>query len=125
MGNQHNILSNKLIDAGKDKTLPKEVVKKASKDVEALKKKLSDYKAKKADVTGNLKMPTSELSTAKAYMERMNTGSKKFDDILCTQKLPFDKCGLGFTDSTSTSKNLGMSLLKDQLRILLPRLLQL
>lgn len=99
--NQRNILSNNLIDASKDKALLKEQVEKASKDLEALKKKLSDYMAKKADLTQKLKMPTYELSTAKAYLECMNTGSKKLDDILCTQKLPFDKCGLGFTDSTS------------------------
>ena len=49
----------------------------------------------------------SELDTAKASLNRMNTGSKTLDDILCNQKSHTDKHGIGYADGASTSNAKG------------------
>eukprot|EP00268_Persea_americana_P027565 TRINITY_DN26935_c0_g1_i2.p1 TRINITY_DN26935_c0_g1~~TRINITY_DN26935_c0_g1_i2.p1 ORF type:complete len:102 (-),score=18.58 TRINITY_DN26935_c0_g1_i2:226-531(-) len=52
-------------------------------------------------------MALSELDTSKASLNRMNTGSKKLDDILCSQKAKTDMHGVGYADEASTSKAKG------------------
>ena len=52
-------------------------------------------------------MVLSELNTAKASLNRMNTESKKLDDILCSQKAHTDRHGIGYPDGASTSNAKG------------------
>ena len=106
---QCNILSNNLIDVGKENALLREQVEKASKDLEALKKELIECKAEKADLTGKFKMATSELATTTTSLDHMNKGSKKFDGILSNQVLNSAKHGIGFVHGASTSKSTGKS----------------
>ena len=64
---------------------------------------LKTLKAENTDLQGRLKMVLSELDTTKASLNRMNTGSKKRDDILCDQKADTNKHGIGYPDGASTS----------------------
>ena len=52
-------------------------------------------------------MVLSELDTSKASQNRMNTGSKKLDDIMCSQKAKTDMHVIGYADEASTSKAKG------------------
>ena len=76
------ILSNNLIAASKETELMKQQELKAKSEMDDLKKELSHYKAENVDLIGKLKLTTSELSTAKASLGRMNNGSIKLDEIL-------------------------------------------
>lgn len=78
----HIILSNNLIVAGKESELLKQQELKAESEINNLKKELSDCKAEKEDLRGQLKMALTELDSATASIMRMNTGSKKLDEIL-------------------------------------------
>ena len=68
---------------------------------------MKTLKAENYDMNGRLKMVLSELNTAKVSLNRMNTGSKKLDDILCSQKALTDKHGIGYADGASTSNTKG------------------
>ena len=48
-------------------------------------------------------MVLSELNAAKVSLNRMNTGSRKLDDIICSQKAHIDKHGVGYVNGASTS----------------------
>ena len=63
---QHIILSNNLIDAGKESELLKQQELKEKSDMNNLKKELSDCKAEKEDLRGKLKMALTELDSATA-----------------------------------------------------------
>lgn len=52
-----------------------------------------------------LKMAITELAATKAYLNHMNSGSKKLDEILGAQIVSGNKYGLGFEYCASTSKN--------------------
>ena len=81
------ILSNNLIVAGKESELLKQQELKAKSEMNNLKKELSDCKAEKEDLRGKLKMALTELDSATASIKRMNTGSKKLDQTLGSQRL--------------------------------------
>lgn len=68
-----------------------------------MKKELSDCKVEKADLTGKLKMETSELATAKASLYHMNKGSKKLDDISSNQVLDLAKYEISYEHGGCTS----------------------
>ncbi|XXG89760.1 hypothetical protein AAC387_Pa12g1686 [Persea americana] len=68
---------------------------------------MKTLKAENSELNGRLKMVLSELNTAKASLNRMNTGSKTLDDILCSQKTHTDKHGIGYADEASTSNAKG------------------
>ena len=68
---------------------------------------MKTLQAENSDLNGRLKMVLSEFNTAKASLHRMNTGSKKLDDILCSQKAHTDKQGIGYADGASTSNAKG------------------
>ena len=63
---------------------------------------MKTLKAENTDLQGRLKMVLSKLDTNKASLNRMNTGSKKLDDILCSQKAKTDMHGIGYADGAST-----------------------
>ena len=75
-------MSNNLIAAGKESELLKQQEMKEKYEINNLKKELSDCKAEKVDLRGKLKMALTELDSATASINRMNTGSKKLDEIL-------------------------------------------
>ena len=106
---QHIILSNNLIAAGKESELLKQQELKAKSKMNNLKKELSDCKAKNEDLRGKLKMALTELNSATASIKRMNTGSKKLDEILGSQKTDKSKSGIGYTHGASSSKDKGKS----------------
>ena len=64
---------------------------------------MKTLKAENADLLGRLKMVLFELDTTKASLNRMNTGSKKLDDIMCSQKVHIDKHNIGYIDGATTS----------------------
>ena len=74
-----------------------------------LQKELSDCKAEKEDLRGKLKVALTELDFAAASIKRMNTGSKKLDEILGSQKTDKSKFGIGYTHGASSSKDKGKS----------------
>lgn len=55
------------------------------------------------DLSGRVKMVLSKLNIVKPSLNRINTGSKKLDDILCSQKAHTDEHGIGDADEVSTS----------------------
>ncbi|XXG47765.1 hypothetical protein AAC387_Pa02g2352 [Persea americana] len=64
---------------------------------------MKTLKAENTDMNGKLKMSLSELNTAKASLNSINTGMKVLDNILCSQKSHTDKHGTGNADRASTS----------------------
>ena len=52
-------------------------------------------------------MVLSELNAAKVSLNRMNTGSRKLDDIICSQKAHTNRHGIGYTDGATTSNAKG------------------
>lgn len=69
-------------------------------------------------------MLLSKLDTVKALLDRMDTRSKKLDDILSGQKAEIDKYGIGYTDGASMSNAKGKNiLLKVQSLLILPLIL--
>ena len=68
---------------------------------------LKALNAENTDLQGRLKMVLSELDTSEASQNRMNTGSKKLNAILCSQKAKTDMHGIGYADEASTSKAKG------------------
>lgn len=111
------ILSNNLIAAGKENDLLKEQVQKAKTELDSLRKQLSMCKFEKDDLTGKLKMALTELDSATSSIKWMNTGSKKLDEILGSQKTDKSKTRLGYSYGASTSKNkkVNLYLFKDTL----------
>ena len=102
-------MSNNLIAAGKESELLKQQELKATSEMNNLMKELSDCKAEKEDLRGKLKMALTELDSAIASIKWMNTGSKKLDEILGSQKTDKSKFGIGYTHGTSSSKDKGKS----------------
>ena len=102
-------MSNNLIVAGKESELLKQQELKAESEINNLKKELSDCKAEKEDLRGKLKMALTELDSATASIKRMNTGSKKLDEILGSQKIDKSKSGIWYTHGASSSKDKGKS----------------
>ena len=55
------------------------------------------------DLQGRLKITLSELEVKQVLLNKMNTGSKTLTNILCSQKSPFDRSGIGYDHGASTS----------------------
>ena len=70
----------------------------------------SDMKTLKAEnsyLNGRLNMVLFGLNIAKASLKKMNTGSKKLDDIISSQKAHTNKHDIGYADGASTSNAKG------------------
>ena len=78
-----------------------------SQECDILDSDMQTLKAENSDLNKRLKMVLSKLNIAKASLNRMNTGSKTIDDILCSQKAHTDKSGIGYADRASTSNAKG------------------
>ena len=102
---QHKILSNNLIAAGKETELLKQQELKVEYEMKNFKTELSNCKAKNQDLIGKLKMVLTELDSAIASIKQMNTGSKKLDEILESQKTDKSKFEIGYTHGASSSKD--------------------
>ena len=59
-------------------------------------------KAENSYLNGRLKMILSELDATKASLNMMNTGSRKLDDIMYSQKAHTNKHGIGYADGAFT-----------------------
>ena len=55
------------------------------------------------DLQGRLKITLSELEVKQVLLNKMNTDSKTLTNILCSQKSPFDRSGIGYDHGASTS----------------------
>ena len=70
---------------------------------------MKTMKAENFDLNGRLKIVLSELNTAKALLNRMNTELRKLDDVLCSPKAHTDKHGIGYADGASISNAKGIN----------------
>lgn len=58
-------------------------------------------KSKKDEFAGKLKMALTKLDSSKESIKRMNTGSKKLDEILKRQKTDKSKSEIGYNKGKS------------------------
>ena len=70
---------------------------------------MKSLKAENPILNGRLNMVLSELDIAKASLNGMNTGSRKLDDIPCSQKALTNKHVIGYTNRASTSNAKGIN----------------
>ena len=75
-----------------------------------LKKAIVMVKGENHNLQGRLKITMSELEVKQASLNKMNTGSRTLTNILCSQKSPFDKSGLGHNHGASTSNAKGKTI---------------
>ncbi|KAG5562636.1 hypothetical protein RHGRI_005382 [Rhododendron griersonianum] len=74
------------------------------KEVVELKKNIMSLSELNTLHEGKIKKLNTELANANNVFERLNTGSKKLDDILGVQRLTSDKSGLGFHGASSSKQ---------------------
>ena len=92
-------------------TIESQKFEKAEQEIETMKTELQIIKSEKEDLEGRrLKITLSELEVKQASINKMNIGSKTLTNILCSQKSPFDKSGLGYDHSASTLNAKGKTL---------------
>lgn len=104
---QYVILSNNLIVADEETEQLKDQTQKAKTELDKLRKELIECKSEKDDLAGKPKMALTELDSTKALINRMNTRSKKLDEILGSQRTDKLKIGIGYTHGASMSKGKG------------------
>ncbi|XXG80326.1 hypothetical protein AAC387_Pa09g1229 [Persea americana] len=102
LGTQHNLMSENLMDAVVKSNQLIVDAKKSANENESLKKELLMCLEEKKDMEGKIRMNSSELTATKASLNKMNTISKKLNDILCNQKLAFGRHGIGYTDGANS-----------------------
>ena len=91
-------------------TIEYQKFKKAEQEIEALRIELQKVNSENKDLQGRLKITLSELEVKQGSLNNMNTGSKILTNILCSQKSPFDKSGLGYDHGASTSNAKGKTI---------------
>ena len=94
-------MSNNLIAPRKENELLKEQALKAKTELDSLQNDLNMCKSEKDDLAGKLKMVLTELDSSKSSIKRMNTGSKKLDEILGRQTNDKSKSRIGYNKSKS------------------------
>ena len=84
-------------------TTESQELKKAEQEIETMKMELQIIKYEKEDIQGRLNITLYELEVKQVSLNNMNTGSRTLTNILCNQKSPFDRSGLGYDHGASTS----------------------
>ena len=82
-------------------------LEKAKQEIETMRIELQKVNSENKDLQGKPKIILSKLEVKHASLNKMNTGSKTLTNILCCQKSPFDRSGIGYDHSASTSNAKG------------------
>ena len=94
-------------EAGVNTGLLTKQAEKAEKELEVKRQELESCIVEKADLNVKLRMIHTELATAQVSINHMNIGSKKLEEILCSEKSNSSKHGLGYVHGASTSNTFG------------------
>ncbi|XXG61692.1 hypothetical protein AAC387_Pa05g0237 [Persea americana] len=102
---QHVILSDKLITVGQENERLLRQSQKIEADLVNLRKELQSCTSEKDNFAGKLKMALAELDSAKTFINQINIGSMKLNEILGSQKSASSKTSIGYVYGTFSSKD--------------------